>query len=140
MLLDANVLLYAVDATDARHATAVEFLESALNGTSRVAFPWQSITAFIRISTHPRVALHPLSAEQAAGHIDAWLSTRPAWIPAPTAATASILSDLLRSSGATGNLVSDAALAAIAIEHSIPVITNDSDFHRFPVTIVNPFE
>jgi len=67
-------------------------------------------------------------------------SIKPAWIPAPTAATASILSDLLRSSGATGNLVSGAALAAIAIEHSIPVITNDSDFHRFPVTIVNPFE
>lgn len=139
MLLDANVLLYAVDSTDPRNATAVEFLETTLNGTSRVAFPWQSITAFVRISTHARAVVHPLTADQAAGHIDAWLGTPPAWIPAPTSATTSILTDLLRSSHTTGNLVSDAALAAIAIEHSIPVVTNDSDFHRFPVTVVNPF-
>lgn len=83
--------------------------------------------------------MNPLTTEQAAGQIDAWLGTAPAWIPAPSAATASILTDLLRSSHATGNLVSDAALAAIAIEHSIHVVTNDSDFHRFPVTVVNPF-
>lgn len=139
MLLDANVLLYAIDSTDPRHKTATNFLEDALNGSVRVAIPWQTITAFVRISTNPRAYAEPLSSAHAWQFIADCLNAAPAWIPPQTKATATILGDLLAGISTTGNLVSDAALAAVAMEHAIPVVTNDSDFHRFPVTVVNPF-
>lgn len=139
MLLDANVLLYAIDSSDPRHETAKTFLEDALNGSVRVAIPWQTITAFLRISTNPRAYAEPLSPAHAWQFIADCLNAAPAWIPPQTKPTADILGDLLTAISATGNLVSDAALAAIALEHAIPVVTNDSDFHRFPVTVLNPF-
>lgn len=139
MLLDANVLLYAIDSSDQRHETAKAFLEDALNGSVRVAIPWQTITAFLRISTNPRAYAEPLTCATAWQFIDDCLNSSPAWIPPQTNATATILGDLLSDAVVTGNLVTDAALAAIAMEHAIPVVTNDSDFHRFPVTVVNPF-
>ena len=139
MLIDANILLYCVDRNDPRQEQAATFMQGALNGSTRVAFPWQSITAFLRISTSPRASASPLDAAQAWGFVDAWLATAPAWIPPATQQTAGILGELLSSTVITGNLVSDAALAAIAIEHGIPVVTNDSDFHRFPVQVMNPF-
>lgn len=139
MLLDANVLLYAIDSTDPRHETATNFLGDALNGSVRVAIPWQTITAFVRISTNPRAYAEPLNPASAWQFISDCLNAAPAWIPPQSGATADILGDLLNDTVVTGNLVTDAALASIAIEHAIPVVTNDSDFHRFPVTVMNPF-
>lgn len=139
MLLDANVLLYANDSGDPRNETAANFLEEVLNGSVRVAIPWQTITAFVRISTNPRAYAEPLNSASAWQFISDCLNSAPAWIPPQSGATANILGDLLNDTAVTGNLVTDAALAAIAIEHAIPIVTNDSDFHRFPVTVMNPF-
>ena len=139
MLLDANVLLYANDAGDPRNETAANFLEEVLNGSVRVAIPWQTITAFVRISTNPRAYAEPMNSASAWRFIADCLNSAPAWIPPQSGSTADILGDLLNNTAVTGNLVADAALAAIAIEHGIPVVTNDSDFHRFPVTVMNPF-
>ena len=132
MIVDANVLLYAVD-TDARqHARAVMFLEDRLNGDVRVGLPWQSLGAFLRISTHPRAMQSPLSATDAAGFVDDWLSAPAAWIPEVTGATWRILRGLVHAHEVTGNLVPDAQIAALAIEHGVPVASADSDFARFP--------
>jgi toxin-antitoxin system PIN domain toxin len=139
MLLDANVLLYAIDSSDPRHETAKAFLEDALNGSVRVAIPWQTITAFLRISTNPRAYAEPLSPATTWQFIDDCMNAAPAWIPPQTKPTADILGHLLAGISTTRHLVSDAALAAVAMEHAIPAVTNDSDFHRFSVTVVNPF-
>ena len=133
MLIDANILLYCVDASHPRQPRAAAFMPEALNSPIRVAFPWQSLTAFVRIATNHRASHSPLSGAQAWHYIDDWLSAEPAWIPPTSSDTARIFGDLLATEEVTGNLVSDAALAAIAIEHGIPVVTNDTDFHRFPV-------
>lgn len=139
MLLDANILLYAVDSTSPSHESARAWLEDVLNGDNRVALPWQTIGAVLRICTHPRVFEQPLTSTQAWGIVQAWLDRPLVWIPPTGPHTAAILGRLLNTSGATGNLVPDAALAALAIEHGLTVISADTDFARFPqVRHLNP--
>ena len=131
MLLDANLLLYAVDARSPHHQAAAEWLESTLNGDQRVGIPWQTIGAFLRISTHPRVWPNPLSAEEALRYTSAWLDAEVVWIPPATAQTARVLRDLAQRYHVTGNLVTDAQLAALAIEHGLELLSADTDFARF---------
>ncbi|CAB4990513.1 MAG: PIN domain-containing protein [Actinobacteria bacterium] len=138
MLLDANILLYAVDSASPQHSACSSWLEGALNAPRRVAIPWQSIGAFLRISTHPRIAPNPLTATEAWGFVDDWLAASPVWVPPISPNTMSILGELMTAPGATGNLVPDAMLAAIAIEHGLTIVTADSDFARFPVSVLNP--
>jgi len=131
VLLDANLLLYAVDAVSPHNDAAASWLQSALTGNRRVALPWQTIGAFMRIITHPRVTANPLSAVDAAGCVHAWLEADPIWIPPATERTASVLRDLIVRHQLTGNLVPDAQLAALAIEHGLTVMSADTDFARF---------
>ena len=132
MLLDANLLLYAVDSSSRFHVAASEWLERVLKGSVAVGIPWQTIGAFVRISTHPRVSERPLSGAEAWSYVDAWLAAPPSWIPPATEATARVYSELNRQVPITGNLVTDAQLAALAIENGVELISNDGDFSRFP--------
>lgn len=131
MLLDANLLLYAVDRGSPQFERAGSWLEGVLNGSRRVGLPWQTIGAFVRIVTHPRVADKPLDAERAWGYVRAWLDADPVWIPPATERTAAILGELVVGTPATGNLVTDAQLAALAIEHGLDLCSADTDFARF---------
>lgn len=131
MLLDANLLLYAVDSGSTHHVRAALWLESILNGDRRVALPWQTIGAFMRIATHPRVYDRPLTATQAWAHVEGWLGAEPSWIPPATTHTARILGSIIGSTSVTANHLPDAQLAALAIEHGLVVQTVDADFARF---------
>lgn len=84
VIVDANILLYAVDEASAHHLAAAEWLTSALNGNTRVGLPWQTLGAFVRISTHPRVAASPLSAAEALSWIESSSAGRFAWVSAPS--------------------------------------------------------
>lgn len=139
MLIDANILLYAVDSSSALHPTASRWLESTLNGAQRVALPWQSLAAFLRISTNPRAWDHPLDPQTAADLVAAWLDAGPVWTPEPGPGYAEILLGLLGKYQVRGNLVPDAQLAALAIEHGLTVYSADTDFARFTeLTWINP--
>jgi len=131
VLVDANLLLYAVDSGSTQHVAALHWLESVLNGDRRVAIPWQTIGAFMRISTHPRVYDRPLKAGQAWSHVEAWLDAETSWIPPATVNTARILGAIIASTPVAASLVPDAQLAALAIEHGLVVQTADADFARF---------
>jgi toxin-antitoxin system PIN domain toxin len=131
MLLDANLLLYAVHEGATQHERAVEWLTQQLNGTSRVGLPWQSLAAFLRISTHPRAFRRPLAPATAWERITDWLSSPVAWIPQPGPQHARVLGQLVTTYGIRGNLVPDAQLAALAIEHGVPICSTDTDFARF---------
>jgi toxin-antitoxin system PIN domain toxin len=138
-LVDANLLLHAVDATSPHHRRAHAWWEGVLNGPSRVGLPWQTIGAFVRIVTHPRVTRRPLSSEEAWGYVAEWLGVHVVWIPPATERTAEVLGAVLQRTGATGNLVPDAQLAALAVEHGLAVASADTDFARFPeVRWINP--
>jgi uncharacterized protein len=139
MLVDANVLLCAVDTGSPFHEPAKHWLETALNGPARIGLPWASLLAFQRISTHPRASANPLRAGQAWSLVADWLDVENSWVPLPGQRHAEILSDLIVTHDLRGNLVTDAHLAALAIEHGIGVCSTDSDFARFPqITWVNP--
>jgi toxin-antitoxin system PIN domain toxin len=139
VLLDANLLLYATDRSSPEHPLAAQWLSATLNGDRRVALPWQSIGAFLRISTHPRVTRNPLTGRQAWEMVENWLAASPVWIPPTGIHTARALRALFDQTSITGNLVPDAMLAALAIEHGLVIYSADSDFARFTdVKWINP--
>ncbi len=98
-----------------------------------------SLTAFVRIATHPRALRDPLAPGEAWGLVDSWLDAPAAWVPVPGAAHREILGRLIRELDLRANLVTDAALAALCIEHGLHVVSADSDFARFTeITWINP--
>lgn len=131
MLLDANLLLYAVHEGTPEHERAAQWLTEQLNGPQRVGLPWQSLGAFLRISTHPRAFERPLSPTTAWERIADWLAAPVAWVPQPGQEYARVLGELVSTYGISGNLVPDAQLAALALEHGVTLCSNDTDFARF---------
>ncbi len=132
MLVDANVLLYAVDADAREHEAAATWLTETLRGDRRVALTWSTIGAFLRIATHPRIYRTPLTGDEATSFVSDWLDAEPTWIPPTTRTTFSQYRSLAGSVSITGNLVPDALLAAVALEHGLAIMTADTDYARFP--------
>lgn len=131
MLVDANILLYAVDEESAFHEKAKAWLEAGLNGTRRVGIPWQSVTAFLRIGTNARALAEPLTPNEAWAYVESWLDAPSVWIPQPSGGHREILGRLVTGLDIRANLVPDAALAALCVEHGLTMISADSDFARF---------
>ena len=115
--VDANVLLYARNAADPSHDRARDWLESALNGETRVGLPWSSLGAFLRIATNPRAFPDPLTAAEAWQQVEEWLDAPRAWVSQPSTRFREILGRLVRDHQVTGPLFTDAQLAALAIDH-----------------------
>lgn len=139
ILVDANLLIYAVDRDSPHHAPARRWLEEALSGSESIGIPWIAALAFVRITTHAGVVRKPLSIENAIGYIDGWLRQPFVNLVGPGEKHWLILRSLLTVSGAAGNLTSDAHVAALAIEQSAAVASADNDFRRFAgVTLINP--
>jgi uncharacterized protein len=131
ILIDANLLVYARVRTTALHEPAREWLDAQLNGTSAVGLPWPSLLAFVRLVTNPRVFERPEAADAAWAQVEAWLDCEPVWIPLPTERHREVLGGLVRGQAVRGNLVPDAHLAALAIEHGLELCSTDGDFARF---------
>jgi toxin-antitoxin system PIN domain toxin len=130
-LPDLNLLLYAIDEGSPLHPPARAWLEATLSGSEEVAFAWVVLLGFLRLTTSPSVFDEPLLVEEAFEVVDGWLAQPLARVVHPTAQHAAILRGLLQSNGAAGNLVSDAHLAALAIEHNAELCSHDRDFGRF---------
>lgn len=131
LVVDANVLIYAVNAQARDHEPARGWLTRALAGREAVAFAWTVVLAFIRLSTHPAVFPRPLTSGQATETIEGWLSAPPSVSLEPTRRHLPLLRGLLQHHGVAGNLVGDAHLAALALEHGATVVSFDRDFQRF---------
>lgn len=131
VLLDANILLYAVDQDSSLHAPARDWVEAALNGPRRVGIPWVSLTAFLRIATNPRAFRAPLPPVDAWSIVEVWLDAPAVWVPAPGRGHREILGRLVRDLDLRANLIPDAVLAALCIEHGLEMISADTDFARF---------
>jgi len=131
-VVDANVLIYAVNEDSPLHERARSWLDSALVGSESVGLSWIALLAFLRLSTRADVFAAPLSTEQAVVIVEGWLSAPSAVVLHPTPRHLSVLAGLLSPFGTAGNLVSDAHLAALAVEHHSTVVSFDHDFGRFP--------
>ena len=138
-VVDLNLLLYAVNRDSFPHSRARVWLERSLSGDEPVGMPWTVLLGFLRLSTTARVLPRPLAVEEALAVVDSWLA-RPVVVPlAPGPEHWRILRALLEDAGAAGNLVSDAHLAALAIESGAELCSSDSDFARFPtLRLTNP--
>jgi toxin-antitoxin system PIN domain toxin len=131
MLLDTNLLLYAVDKKARHHQPARCWLTEQLNGTHRVALPWQSLGGFLRIVTNPRAFPNPLKPADAWQQIEDWLAAPAVWVPVPGPGHGHILGELVVRYELRANLVPDAMLAALALEHGLAIASADTDFARF---------
>lgn len=141
ILIDANILIYAVNHDAPQHAVARDWLEETLSSTMVVGLPWIVLLAFLRLTTHHRILSKPMRAEQALSYIDGWLAQPFVRLLNPGERHWMILSRLLRNSGTAGNLTSDAHIAAIAIEQGYVVCSADNDYKRFDgLAHVNPLQ
>ena len=141
ILPDANLLLYAYDETSAHHAAARSWLEHCLPSPELLGLSWQTITAFIRIITNPRVFSNPFTVNEAAGVVSEWLEHPATVILSPGERHWTIFRGLLVEGQACGPLAMDAHLAALAIEHGAVLCTTDRDFTRFPgLQLRNPLK
>ncbi len=130
-LPDLNLLIYAVDTGSHSHASALRWWNALLSGRETVALSWAVLLGFVRLTTSPRVMQAPLSADAALDYIDRWLAHQSTTVVEPTSRHATVLRDLLKDVGTAGNLVPDAHLAALAIEHGAELCSADRDFGRF---------
>lgn len=130
-LVDANVLLYAVNSDTEHHETSRAWLDAALSGRDTVGFAWIALLAFLRLSTKAGLFPSPLTADRALDQVDDWLGAAPAVLLHPGPQHARLLRSLLVESGTSGNLANDAHLAALALEHRATVVSFDDDFGRF---------
>ena len=132
VVVDAHVLLYAVDTASAHHERSRTWLDASMGGAEAVGLAWIALLAFIRVGTNTAILRSPMTADDATGQVEAWLGAPAAVIAEPTARHPGVLRGLLRGTGTAGNLTTDAHLAALAIEHGAEIVSFDRDLARFP--------
>jgi toxin-antitoxin system PIN domain toxin len=132
IVLDANILLYAYDAVSNQHVKARAWLEEVLSGTDPVGLPWQTVTAFVRIVTNPRLSGKRFTPAEVIDVVDQWVDQPNVRLLGPGDHHWSFLRQTIMEGQARGPLITDAQLAALTIEHGGILCTTDRDFSRFP--------
>ena len=132
IILDVNILIYAVNRDATLHSRAKSWLEAALSGTETIGIPWIVILAFVRLTTRPGLFRNPMPMDAAFDVLESWLEQPPVIIVDPGPRHRTILRGLLAAIGSGGNLTSDAHLAALALENRAELCSFDQDFLRFP--------
>ncbi len=130
-LLDANILLYAYDRDSAQHAACRAWLEAALNAEETIALPWQTVLAFVRIATNARAVRQPLAGADACRIVDSWLQRPNVVVLEAGERFWEIFQAQMADAQVSGPLVTDTALAALALEHGATLCSTDRDFRRF---------
>jgi toxin-antitoxin system PIN domain toxin len=132
IVLDANILLYAYDSASPFHTRARSWLERVFSGADPVGLPWQTISAFLRIMTNPRLPGERFSLEEAVQIVDRWLAQPNVRLLAPGDDHWLLFRRMIVEGHATGGLITDAQLAALTMEYGGEFNTVDRDFTRFP--------
>jgi hypothetical protein len=140
-LLDANILLYAYDRSSPHHAACCKWLEATLNADETVGLPWQTILAFVRIATNPKATRKPLLGPAACAIIDSWLSRPCVAVVGPGERFWEIFREQVLEAQISGPLVTDTALAALALENGAVLCSTDRDFRRFKnLRVLDPLQ
>ncbi len=132
ILVDANLLVYAHVETMSQHTAAKRWLDGQLNGVARVGLPWPSLLSFVRLVSNPRIFERPETVGRAWHQVLLWLACESVWLPQPTPRHSELLGHLIEQVSLKADLVPDAHLAALAIEHGLTLCSTDGDFARFP--------
>lgn len=111
-----------------------------MNGGAQIGLPWFTLVSFLRLATQPGVREAPMTMDQALDWVDEWIEWPSVWIPEPTSRHQVVLRELLRAVPRS-NMVSDAHIAALAIEHGLTLCSADVGFKMFPgLRYLNPLE
>ena len=141
ILVDANILLYVEDSLSQHHEPARSWWDQQLSGSEPVCLCWPVLKAFLRIGTNARLHQRPLTVPEACSRIQSWFDQPCVRVIQPTESHWPLFQDMLKEGNATGNLVTDAHLAALAIEHNCILYSTDRDFARFSaLKWLNPLE
>lgn len=131
-IVDLNVLVYATDTASKHHASAAAWFDASMAAGGTIGLPTAVTVGFVRLVTNPRIMRRPLDAGAALAIVTTWLGRANVTVPQPTDRHYAVIGDLLGATGTGGNLVSDAHLAALAIEYGAELWSYDADFSRFP--------
>ena len=141
ILVDANIPLYAEDSRSEHHGAIRTWWDTQLCGSETVGLCWPVLTAFLRIGTNPRILRRPLTLREATARVQSWLNQPCVRVIQPGDQHWPIFQRMLNEGRATANLVSDAHLAALAVEHNCTLCSTDADFARFKsLKWMNPLE
>ncbi len=131
LVVDVNVLIYAIDHDAQLHEPAIRWLDEALSGTDTVLFPLLTLIGFERLTTSRSAMSNPIGVDVATDYVEQWLGAPNASIPQPDSRHFARVQGMLNETGTGGNLVNDAHLAALAQQYDAPVVSFDNDFARF---------
>jgi toxin-antitoxin system PIN domain toxin len=138
--IDTNVLVYSEIVSSEHHAIARSLLTECVEGPAAWAIPWPCVYEFLRVVTHPRVFSPPVPLDVALSDLAQILASPTLLLLSETDRHAEVMQRVVRQAGATGNLLHDAHIAALCVEHGVSeLVTGDRDFARFPLTVTNPF-
>lgn len=141
ILSDANILIYAYNTDAVFHKECKVWLAEQLSKPEPFAFCWQTITAFLRITTIPKLFPDAFSQGEVHSFVNDWLSHSNIRILTPTVNHWSIFERLLIETKIVGPKTMDAHLAALAIEHGVTLATTDRDFSAFKgLRTLNPLD
>jgi uncharacterized protein len=132
IILDVNILIYAVNQDAPLHSRAKSWLETTISGKETIGISWTVLLAFLRLTTRPGLFRNPISVDAAFDVLDSWLEQPSVTLLDPGPRHRIILREILAPMGSGGNLTSDAHLAALALEHRAELCSSDHDFLRFP--------
>ncbi len=139
--VDTNLLIYAEIAPSFHHQRALQVLTKLAEGSVPWAIPWPCLYEFLRVVTHPRVFHLPVPVPVALADLKRILDSPSLVLLSETDRHAALMETVIQQSGVTGNLIHDAHIAVLCLEHGVSeLITGDRDFLRFPdLRISNPF-
>ncbi len=129
---DVNLLVYAHNEAAPPHEAARVWWERLLTEQQPVGLPWAVTFGFIRLTTHPRILVDPLSPDAALERVAGWMDCPSVEALEPGPRHLAIVRQLFGATGVAGSLTTDTHLAALAIEHQAELHSNDADFGRFP--------
>jgi len=132
ILPDVNLLLYVHNRSAQQHEAAARWLTAALAGPEPVALTWTTILGFLRMSTNPKVYPNPMTVGEAIAAVNEWLAHPAVALLHMGERHWDILARLIVTGNVSGPTITDAHLAALAIEHGATLCTTDRDFARFP--------
>jgi len=139
--IDTNILVYAEIVSSPHHPIARKILTNLAEGAVPWAIPWPCIYEFLRVVTHPRVYHPPIPLKVVLRDLRRILDSPMLMLLNETPNHAEVMMSVIEEAGVSGNLIHDAHIAALCIEHGISeLITGDRDFSRFAsLSVINPF-
>ena len=140
--VDVNIFLYASDTSSPKHSAAIRFLRQRASDPDLFCIAWSTLFAFLRISTHPRIFSQPLSPDDALGNVDSLLRLPRVRMLSEEEGFLEIYREVSARFPVRGNLVPDAHLVALLLQHGVRrLYTADRDFRKFDVLeVADPFD